>query len=457
MQGLMMSTPLLISSLIEHASRHNGDAEIVSRRVEGDLHRTTWREVHRRAKRLANALIGLGVQPGDRVATIAWNGYRHLELYYAVSGIGAVLHTINPRLHADQIAWIVNHAEDGHVFFDATFLPIVQGVAARCPTVRAWVEMVDSDRMPTDATGVELQCYEDLIDASSDHYLWPTFDENTASSLCYTSGTTGNPKGVLYSHRSTVIHSIDDVLGPDVLGMTPERLRSCPWCRCSTPMPGASSYARCAIWSAPSWSSRRLRSTAGQYLRAARQGACDLERPACRRSGSPCIDYMKQEQAQDVVSLRRTLIGGSGSPPYAMISHASGRSFECRGHRRAWGMTRDERRSARPARASDKGERDVVCRGRAFRDHSPSRATPVFGCRHEDRRSATGNDLPWDGKQSFGDLGGARSVGRKANYFKGDGGDPLVMDDDGTLVPDRRRLHDRRPTARCRSPIAART
>src|ERR1700761_1763812 len=135
MQGLMMRMPLLISMLIEHASRHQGDTEIVSRRVEGDIHRTNWREVHGRAKRMANALVAMGIKPGDRVATIAWNGYRHLELYYAVSGIGAVLHTINPRLHPDQIAWIANHAEDRLVFFDATFWPIAQAVAGKCPTV----------------------------------------------------------------------------------------------------------------------------------------------------------------------------------------------------------------------------------------------------------------------------------------------------------------------------------
>ena len=136
MQGLMMSTPLLISSLIEHAGRHGSETEIVSRRVEGDIHRTSWGEVHRRSKRLANALISMGVKPGDRVATIAWNGYRHLELYYAVSGIGAILHTLNPRLHPEQMSWIANHAEDQHVFFDATFLPLVAAMSPSPPTGR---------------------------------------------------------------------------------------------------------------------------------------------------------------------------------------------------------------------------------------------------------------------------------------------------------------------------------
>ncbi|MEO9064927.1 MAG: AMP-binding protein, partial [Burkholderiaceae bacterium] len=219
MQGLMMGTQLLISTLIEHAGRHNGAAEIVSRRVEGDIHRTTWREVQRRSKQLANALLAMGVEHGDRIATIAWNGYRHLELYYAVSGIGAILHTINPRLHPDQITWIVNHAEDQHLFFDTTFLPIVAAVAAHCPTVKTWNAMVGRDHMPPDFQGPVLNCYEELIDGASEHYVWPSFDENTASSLCYTSGTTGNPKGVLYSHRSSVLHAFGAAM-PDAMGVS---------------------------------------------------------------------------------------------------------------------------------------------------------------------------------------------------------------------------------------------
>ena len=205
--GLMMATPLLISSLIRHADQNHGDTEIVSRRVEGDIHRCTYRDVHRRARQMANALEGLGVQAGDRVATVAWNGYRHLELYYAVSGMGAVLHTLNPRLHPDQIAWIVDDAADKFLFFDSTFLPLVDAVAPRLRSVKRFVAMVDHDRAPAAANIPDLLCYEDLVNRHSDIYEWPSFDENLASSLCYTSGTTGNPKGVLYSHRSTILHS----------------------------------------------------------------------------------------------------------------------------------------------------------------------------------------------------------------------------------------------------------
>ena len=207
LMGQMMNQPLLISSIIEFAARHFGSNEIVSRRVEGDLHRYTYRECEERARRMAHVLEGLGVQMGDRVATLAWNGYRHLELYYAVSGSGAVMHTVNPRLHPEQIAYIVNHAEDQYLFFDLTFLPLVEAVAAHCKTVKGFVLMSDRAHMPTETKIPNLLCYEDLISSSSGDYTWPLFDENSAATLCYTSGTTGNPKGALYSHRSTLLHA----------------------------------------------------------------------------------------------------------------------------------------------------------------------------------------------------------------------------------------------------------
>jgi 3-(methylthio)propionyl---CoA ligase len=217
-QGLMMSMPLNIASLIQHADRHHGSVEIVSRRVEGDLHRTTYRELHRRARKLANALASLGIVPGDRVATLAWNGYRHLELYFAVSGMGAVLHTINPRLHPDQIGWIARHAQDQILFFDSCFGALAQAVRRAAPQVRHFVAMTDRDRM-VDAGPEPGLCYEDLLQQSSDAFEWPVLDETSASSLCYTSGTTGDPKGVLYSHRSTLLHTFACAL-PDALNLS---------------------------------------------------------------------------------------------------------------------------------------------------------------------------------------------------------------------------------------------
>jgi len=207
LMGQMMSQPLLISGILEFAAKHFPRTEIVSRRVEGDLHRYTYRDCHARAKKMAHALGGLGVGIGDRVATLAWNGYRHMELYYAVSGSGAVLHTINPRLHPEQIAYICNHAEDQYLFFDLSFLPLIEAISAHCKTVKGFVLMVERDRLPATTKIANLLCYEDLMASSSDDYTWPLFDENSAASLCYTSGTTGNPKGALYSHRSTVLHA----------------------------------------------------------------------------------------------------------------------------------------------------------------------------------------------------------------------------------------------------------
>ncbi|UVL43576.1 fatty-acid--CoA ligase [Pseudomonas sp. B21-040] len=216
MNGLMQQQQLLISTLLTHAERHHGDQEVVSRRVEGDIHRQTYRDLGQRARCLANALATLGVSFGDRVGTLAWNGYRHMELYYAVSGSGAVLHTLNPRLHADQVQWIADHAEDRVLFFDLTFLPLVESIADKVSTITRFVLMTDRAHMPAVTSIPDLLCYEDLIATHTDDFVWPTFDENSASSLCYTSGTTGNPKGVLYSHRSTLLHTHAAAL-PDAL------------------------------------------------------------------------------------------------------------------------------------------------------------------------------------------------------------------------------------------------
>src|SRR5882757_6793489 len=203
MQGLMMDMPLLISGLIRHADRHHGATEIVSKTVEGAIHRYTYREAHTRARRLANALKKLGVQRHDRVATLAWNGFRHYEIYYAVAGGGAVIHTINPRLFPDQIAYIASDAEDKVGVYDTTFAPLIEKLKPQLKSVKHF--------LPLDAS------YEKLLE--TDDFEWPTFDERTAACLCYTSGTTGNPKGALYSHRSTMLHAYAAAL-PDALNLS---------------------------------------------------------------------------------------------------------------------------------------------------------------------------------------------------------------------------------------------
>jgi fatty-acyl-CoA synthase len=202
----MMDRPLLISSLVEHAADVFASAEIVTRTVEGPIHRYTWPALRHRARQMSQALEGLHVREGDRIATIAWNTHRHLELYYGVSGMGAVLHTVNPRLHPSELVYVLNHARDRALFVDLTFVPLVEAIFDRLESVRHVVVMTSREHMP-ECRIPGVLCYEELLDGRDGAYAWPSFDENTAAAICYTSGTTGHPKGVVYSHRSTVLHA----------------------------------------------------------------------------------------------------------------------------------------------------------------------------------------------------------------------------------------------------------
>ncbi|MFV0300876.1 MAG: AMP-binding protein, partial [Paracoccus sp. (in: a-proteobacteria)] len=206
MKGLMMHRPLLISSVLDYAAEVHGHASVVSRRVEGDLHRTDYPTMRARAVQMSHALDSLGVRPGDRVATLAWNGYRHMELYYAISNIGAICHTINPRLSVEQLTYITNHADDMLLFSDLTFLPMLEKLKGNFPAHMRHALMTDAAHMPENT--LDALCYEDLLAGQPTDRAWPEFDEETAAALCYTSGTTGDPKGVLYSHRSSVLHTL---------------------------------------------------------------------------------------------------------------------------------------------------------------------------------------------------------------------------------------------------------
>jgi acyl-CoA synthetase (AMP-forming)/AMP-acid ligase II len=217
MQAEMMNMPLLVSSILRHAETVYGKTEIVSRLPEGGLLRYTYADAASRSRRLANALIRLGVRHQDRVATLAWNTHRHYELYYAIGGSGAIIHTVNPRLFPEQIVYIINHAEDSVLFFDITFLPIVEKIRSELTSVKHFVVMVDRAHMPQ--SSLPLLCYEDLLAAESDSFEWPLLHENLACCLCYTSGTTGHPKGVLYGHRSTVLHALAS-MSADALGVS---------------------------------------------------------------------------------------------------------------------------------------------------------------------------------------------------------------------------------------------
>jgi fatty-acyl-CoA synthase len=415
MLGLMQDAPLLISSLIRHADRHHGSVEIVSRRVEGDIHRYTWRDVHARAKRVANALGALGIRPGDRVATLAWNGYRHLELYFGVSGCGAVMHTINPRLAPDQVQWIAGHAEDRVLFFDITFLPVLEKVAPQCKQVKTFVLMADRDRMPASTAIPNLLCYEDLLAAASPDYRWPVFDENSASSICFTSGTTGNPKGVVYSHRSTMLHSMVIAL-PDSLHLSASEtiLPVVPMFHVNAwgiPYAAAMVGAK-LVFPGPALDGKSL------------HDLMETERVTLS-AGVPTVwqgllAYMEQNGLR-FTTMRRTIIGGSALPP-AML-----RAFEERfdvDARHAWGMT-------------EMSPVGTVCATRVkHRDASPDE---LFAVKSKQGRAVfgvdmkivdpEGHDLPWDGK-ACGDLQ-VRGPWIVREYLRGDGGDPLVRDADG--------------------------
>jgi acyl-CoA synthetase (AMP-forming)/AMP-acid ligase II len=413
MLGQMMDIPLLISSLIMHADRHHGDTEIVTRTVEGPIHRYTYRDAHLRSRQLAGALEKLGVKQGDRIGTLAWNTYRHFEIYYAVSGMGAVCHTINPRLFPEQITYIANHAEDTYLFIDLTFVPLVEQLRPSLKSVKGFVVMTDKAHMPDSIP--DAICYEDLVASHSGDYTWPVFDERTASSLCYTSGTTGNPKGVLFQHRSTVLHSYAECM-PDVVNLlaTDTLLPVVP------------------MFHANAW---------GLPYACAMTGA-KIVFPGAGMDGQSLFDLMEQEKVTISAgvptiwlgllahvkqnktrfsSLKRTLIGGSACPP-AMI-RAFREDYDVQ-VLHAWGMT-------------ELSPLGTVCTFKSKHESLDSeqklalqnkQGRTVFGI---DMKivDADGNDLPWDG-EAFGDLM-SRGPWVVSEYFRGEGGNPMQRDDQG--------------------------
>ena len=409
MFGLMQDQPLLISSLIEFAARHHGEAEVVSRRVEGDLHRCTYRDVAARSRQVAQALDAWDLAFSDRVATLAWNGYRHLELYFGVSGSGRVLHTLNPRLAADQVVWIANHAED----------------RVQCATVKHWVALCDEGALPADS-GIEgLVSYEAWIAPQATQYEWPSFDERSAASLCYTSGTTGNPKGALYSHRSTVLHAYGGAL-PDALNLSAR----------DSILPVVPMF-HVNAWGLP--------------YAAAMTGA-KLVFPGAALDGKSVYDLIEGERVTMAAgvptvwlgllnhmaqgglrfsTLSRTVIGGSACPP-AMIRAFKDQYGVTVLH--AWGMTEMSPLGTvctlklhQMAGTPEQQMTVLLKQGRA-----------IFGVEMK-IVDPEGQELPWDG-QSSGDLM-VKGPWIISSYFKGEGGDPLVegwfpTGDVATIDPD---------------------
>ena len=392
MLGLMQTQPLMISGIIAHAARHHGGTEVVSRMVDGGIRRSTYAEVERRARRLARALQALGVKPGDRVATLAWNGQRHLELYYAVSGMGAVVHTVNPRLAPDDIAHILRDAGSTVLFADVSFTGLLSAIAEQvADTVRTVGLLVDEAEMmdvPL-APGQRLVCYEALLAAADEDYAWPGFDENTASSLCYTSGTTGRPKGVLYSHRSTLIHAYA-VNMADVFG-----LRSMDRVMPVVPMFHVNAWG--IPYAAPLAGAALV--LPGRHLDGASLHALLNEERVGFSAGVPTVwlgllQHLRATGGR-LDTLRRLICGGSACPP--MLIEAFEREYGVQVDH-AWGMT------------------ETSPLGTCYAPHRDDAGLPEaerFRLRLKQGRAVTGIDtrivddqgreVPWDGK-SFGNL-----------------------------------------------------
>jgi len=386
MRGRIMDNQLLISSLLQHADFTSGDREIVTRTVEGPIHRYTYRDAHKRARQLANALQALGVQLGDRIATMAWNTHRHFEVYYAVSGIGAVTHTLNPRLHASQLTYIMNHAEDAFVFVDLNLISLIENVADELRGLKGVIVMTDREHMPE--TGLaNVHCYEDLINSHSDDLEWPVFDENTASSLCYTSGTTGNPKGALFSHRSTVIHAYASAL-PDVLHMGENEVI----------LPVVPMF-HVNAWGIPYGATMVGAKLVlpGPKLDGASIHELMVAEDVTFAAGVPTIWLMLlahwRETATNAPALKRTVIGGSACPESMIREFQDDYGVEVR---HAWGMTETSPLGAvsipKPSMTDDATRMSKqIKQGR-----------PVFGVEMRITDDA-GKALPHDGK-AFGDL-----------------------------------------------------
>ena len=412
MRGLMMDRPLLIADLIEFAATYHGDTEIVTRTVEGPIHRYTYREAGARSKKLARALLNLGVVFGDRLATIAWNTHRHFELYYGISGIGAICHTINPRLFAEQLLYIVNHAEDRVIFLDLTFVPLLEKLQDQMPKVEHFVVLTDREHLP--ASNLRgLLAYEDLLAAEeADGFSWPHFDENTASSLCYTSGTTGNPKGVLYSHRSTVLHSYGVCLVDTLcLASRDSFLPIVPMFHANAwGIPYAAPLVGCKlVFPGP-----RLDGQSVYELLEAEE--------VTQTAGVPTVWLMLlaylRESGRTLTTVKRVVIGGSAAPR-SMIEEFQDRHGAEVVH--AWGMTETSPLGTvgslkrKHAGLSPKEKVDLQLKqGRAL-------------CAVEMRIvSEDGHVLPRDGV-TFGELQ-VRGPWIVREYFKGEGGQILTVD-----------------------------
>jgi fatty-acyl-CoA synthase len=412
MLGLMQNWPLTVDKILEHAKAWHGDREVVTRSVEGPIVRTTWAEIHGRAKRLTNALKGLGVQPGDRVATLAWNTARHIEAWYAVMGMGAVCHTLNPRLFAEQLCYIINHAEDKVIFTDLTFAAVLAERWPELPSVKHIVVMTDEAGM----AGCPIQgalCYETLLASGGPDCVWGDFDENTAAALCYTSGTTGNPKGVLYSHRSNFLHTMI-TLGVDVMGIS-ARDTVLP----VVPMFHANAWGlafSCAAAGAKMVMPGQKLDGAAVYELLESEGVTFSAAVPTVWLG--LLTYLRENNIR-LSTLKRVVIGGSAVPEAIVRGFRDEHGVDVT---HAWGMTE---MSPMGTLSSPNGRVAATDAETQLR-YKLKQGRPPLGVEMKLEDDA-GHRLPHDGT-TFGRLL-VKGPAVAGGYFKGDGGD--ILDDEG--------------------------
>ncbi len=412
MKGLMQDWPLRVTTIIDHAARFHGDREIVTRSVEGPITRTTYKQVHLRARKVAQALTKLGVKEGDIVATMAWNTARHLEAWYGIMGMGAVCHTLNPRLFAEQLVYIINHAEDKIIFLDLTFVPILEGIADKLPKVKAYVIMTDKAHMPQTKLPNAL-CFEEIVEAEDGNFKWAEVDENAACGLCYTSGTTGNPKGVLYSHRSNVIHSMAANMG-DALGM-----KSADAILPVVPMFHANAWG--IAFAAPAVGAKIVMPGAqmdGQSIYELLDKEKVTVTAAVPTVWLMLLQYLEKTGAE-LPALDRVVIGGSAAPR-SMIEVFE-KKYDVKVFH-AWGMTEMSPRGTRGALKG--GMEDLPLEKQIDVKVKQGRAIYTVEMKITDD---DGNELPSDGK-AFGHLM-VRGPAIAGAYLKGEGGN--ILDKDG--------------------------
>ncbi len=415
MRGLMQDWPLLVHTILDHASKWHGEQEIVSRSVEGPIHRYTYADLARRSRQLASAAEKrLGIKLGDMVGTMAWNGYRHMETWYAIMGLGAIVHTLNPRLFHDQLTYIINHAEDGWIFTDTTFVPIFEKLQSELKTVKGYVIMTDRDHMPAETSLPNVVCYEDLLAEGDDGFEWPRFDENTACGMCYTSGTTGNPKGVLYSHRSNVIHAMVQSSG-DAMALS-SRETVLP----VVPMFHANAWS--LVFSGP-MSGVKMVLPGARMDGEAIYELLDSEKVTCT-AAVPTIWLMLLQHLEKfpdlkLPHLKRVIIGGAACPEAMMRTFEDVYDVQVL---HAWGMTE---MSPLGTICSKKGGLDDMDEA-AWKKLSLKQGRPAYSIEMKivDDES---RELPWDGK-TFGRLK-VKGPAIASSYFKGEGASAFDDDD----------------------------